>query len=93
MEFVLSDHGKKHRLGGYRCREKKLRNGPSKWQSTSGNCRAVGYLDEPQEINLKTEHAHILSTSKIQAKKFANEVRKEPQTLVTLPTDRLQRPN
>ena len=78
----------------YRYREKnQLKNGLIKWQCTFGNCRAVGYLDDQQEFTLKTEHAHLPSLSKIQAKKFANEVREKPQTLVTLPTDCLQRPN
>ena len=38
-------------------------------------------MDEQQEFTLKTEHAHLPSPSKIQAKKFANEVReKAPNT-------------
>ena len=37
----------------------------------------MGYLDEQQEFTLKTEHAHLPSPSKIQAKKFANEVREK----------------
>ena len=79
MEFVISERGKKHLcLDGYRYREKnQLKNGLIKWQCTFGNCRAVGYLDEQQEFTLKTEHAHLPSPSKIQAKKFANEVREK----------------
>ena len=90
MEFVISERGKKHLcLDGYRYLEKnQLKNGLIKWQCTFGNCRAVGYLDEQQEFTLKTEHAHLPSPSKIQANKFANEVREKPQTPVTLP-DRL----
>ena len=37
----------------------------------------MGYLDEQQEFKLTTEHAHLPSPSKIQAKKFANEVREK----------------
>ena len=79
MEFVLSERGKIHLcLDVYRYREKKkLKNGLIKWQYTFGNCRAVGYLDEQQEFTLKTEHALLPSPSKIQAKKFATEVREK----------------
>ena len=80
MEFVTSERGKKHLCFdiGYRYREKnQLKNGLTKWQSTFENCRAVGYLDEQQEFTLKTEHAHLPSPSKIQAKKFANEVQEK----------------
>ena len=57
--------------------KKKLNNGLIKWQCTFGNCRAVGYLDEQQEFTFKIEHGHLPSPSKIQAKKFANEVREK----------------
>ena len=46
-------------------------------QCTFGKCRTVGYMDEQQEFTLKTEHAHLPSPSKIQAKKFATEVREK----------------
>ena len=94
MEFVISERGKKHIcLDGYRYREKnQFKNGLIKWQCTFGNCRAVGYLDEQQEFTLKTEHAHLPSPSKIQAKKFANEVREKaantgnaPRQIVSTP--------
>ena len=58
-------------------KKNQLKNGLIKWQCTFGNCRAVGYLDEQQEFTLKAEHAHLPSPSKIQAKKFANEVREK----------------
>ena len=55
----------------------KLKNGLIKWQWQFGNGRAVGYLDKKQEFTRKTEHAHLPSPSKIQAKNFANEVREK----------------
>ena len=82
MEFVLSERGKKTRNPIVSAvidtvKKNQLKNGLIKWQCTIGNCRAVGYLDEQQEFTLKTEHAHLPSLSKIQAKKFANEVREK----------------
>ena len=58
-------------------KKQQLRNGLLKWHCSFGNCRAVGYLDEQQEFTLKTEHAHLPSPSKYQAKKFANEVQEK----------------
>ena len=84
--FYLNAEKKHLCLNGYRYREKNQpKNGFNKWQCTFGSCRAVGYLDEQQEFTLKTEHAHLPSLSKIQAKKFANEVREKVANTVNAP--------
>ena len=78
MEIVTSERGKSiFVLMVIDTVEKLTKTGLIKWRCTFGNCRAVGYMDEQQEFTLETEHAHLPSPSKIQAKKLANEVREK----------------
>ena len=79
MQFVPSKRGKPHLcFEGYQYRHNRdLKNGTSSWRCVRDGCSVIGHLvkeEEEQDFILKTEHDHLPSPSKIEAKKFQAEV-------------------
>ncbi len=87
MQFITSQRGKQHLcLDGYRYREKNtLKNGNTNWRCLVESCKAVVQLSITNEIARKTDHNHVASPSKIEAKKFVQQIREKALTSNEMP--------